>query len=145
MNVSAKKEYACLALVELASAYEQGEPLQLRRISDKHGIPSPFLVQIMSQLKAAGVVDSQRGAAGGYRLRIPPDELTLAAVMSVVDGTGRKKETANSSRRRASSVGAVLQEAWEEVERAQRDILDGITLSDLVARAQGRVGNMYYI
>ena len=64
MNVSAKTEYACTAVLELASAFGSGELLQVRKIAESHAIPSKFLVQILLQLKAAGVVNSARGACG---------------------------------------------------------------------------------
>ena len=68
MNISAKTEYACVAVLELALNYGSGQPLQVRRIAEAHGIPSRFLVQILLQLKAAGLVSSTRGASGGYQL-----------------------------------------------------------------------------
>ena len=64
MHVSAKTEYACLAVLELALSYDSGEPMQVRRLATAHGIPSHFLVQILLQLKNAGLVSSTRGAAG---------------------------------------------------------------------------------
>jgi Rrf2 family protein len=146
MNVSAKKEYACLAVMELAGAYESGEPLQLRRIASKHGIPHPFLVQILLQLKAAGIVESTRGAAGGYRLSVPPRDLTLGAVMCVVDGSGRRNEAAvDNSLAGPNPMSVVLRETWVEVARAQREILEGTTFAELISRARGRTDNMYYI
>ncbi len=69
MKFTAKTEYACLAVLELARAFDLGEPVRIRTIADEHGIPSRFLVQILLQLKGAGLVSSTRGAAGGYQLR----------------------------------------------------------------------------
>ena len=86
MNVSAKTEYACIAVLELAAQHEAGEPVRIRDIAERHGIPSRFLVQILLQLKSAGLVSSVRGATGGYRLAKEPGEITLCEVMSVVDG-----------------------------------------------------------
>ena len=89
MNLSAKTEYACLAMLELAKEYDSGEPLQLRCIAAEHGIPARFLVQILLQLKGASLVASTRGAAGGYRLARPPQEITLAEVIDVTEGDDR--------------------------------------------------------
>ena len=86
MNVSARTEYACLALLELALHYESSQPVRIREIAAAHGIPPQFLVQILLQLKAAGLVTSTRGAAGGYRLLREPAELSLGEVMSVIEG-----------------------------------------------------------
>src|ERR671914_541659 len=89
MNLSARTEYACLAMLQLAQEYDSGEPVQIRRIADEHAIPARFLVQILLQLKGAGLVASTRGAAGGYRLARPPREITLAEVIDVMEGIER--------------------------------------------------------
>ena len=85
MRIPAKTEYACIAILDLAARYGSAEPVCVREIADAHGIPSHFLVQILLQLKGAGLVTSTRGAAGGYRLSHSPDEITLARVMAAVD------------------------------------------------------------
>ena len=77
MKLSAKTEYACLAMLEMAQQYGSGEPLQIRRIADEQGIPARFLVQILLQLKGAALVASTRGAAGGYRLSVRHARLPL--------------------------------------------------------------------
>ena len=63
MNISAKTEYACIAVLELALNYGSGDPVTIRAIAETHGIPSRFLVQILLQLKGTGIVGSTRGAA----------------------------------------------------------------------------------
>ena len=73
-------------MLELAASFGSGEPVRIGEIAETHGIPSRFLVQILLQLKGAGLVTSTRGAAGGYQLLKPPDEITLGAVMSFIDG-----------------------------------------------------------
>jgi DNA-binding IscR family transcriptional regulator len=72
-------------------------------IADAHGVPSRFLVQILLQLKSAGLVQSIRGAAGGYQLAKEPDEITLLDVMTVVDAQVGQSPTSaarNTGRRR---------------------------------------------
>src|SRR5215472_10332886 len=87
MRVSAKAEYACVAMIELAANYAEPQPVRLKAIADAHGIPQRFLVQILLQLKGAGLVVSSRGAAGGYQLARPPSEISLADIVRVVDST----------------------------------------------------------
>ena len=70
MKLSAKTEYACLAMLQLAEEYDTGEPVQIRRIADEHGIPSRFLVQILLQLKGASLVAEH--ARRGGRLSARP-------------------------------------------------------------------------
>jgi len=82
MRLSAKTEYASLAVLELALRQDRDEPVRIREISEAHGVPSRFLVQILLQLKAAGLVTSTRGSAGGYRLARDASEITLADIFS---------------------------------------------------------------
>src|ERR1700741_4926153 len=111
MKVSAKTEYACLAMLELAAHYGSGEPVRIRQIADAHGIPSRFLVQILLQLKGAGFVTSTRGAAGGYQLLKDPTEITLAEVMSVIEGHNHRV-TSNLHEKTPASNALLF--AWQE-------------------------------
>lgn len=142
MNISAKTEYACIAVLELANHFGSGEPIRIRRIAESHGIPSRFLVQILLQLKGAGLVTSTRGASGGYQLVRDPQSLTLADVMAVVEGQPGEMV---SSAAIQTAVSRVLMEAWREVAAVQREMLAGITFAELVQRVRGSTEQMYYI
>lgn len=142
MNISAKTEYACIALLDLASTYGNGEPIRVRHIAENHGIPSRFLIQILLQLKAAGLVESTRGSSGGYRLIKDPSEITLLEVMSVVEG---RADEVKSNASVETSTSRVLLDTWNEVASVQRDMLDSITFADLVKQASEQNENMYYI
>jgi len=140
MKLSAKAEYACLAMLQMACEYESGEPLQIRRIADEQGIPSRFLVQILLQLKGASLVASTRGAAGGYRLAKSPAKISLAEVIDVIEGDSRPETNAG---KRTPLVGALLS-LCRELNIAQRDRLEDTTLADLAERAAKREP-MWYI
>ncbi len=140
MNLSAKTEYACLAMLELAKDYDSGEPLQLRRIAAEHGIPARFLVQILLQLKGASLVASTRGAAGGYRLARSPQSITLAEVIDAIDGDDRPESNAAKE----SPLVRTLLGFCREVRELERDRLESETLADLVAVATQREP-MYFI
>jgi Rrf2 family transcriptional regulator, cysteine metabolism repressor len=140
MRLSAKTEYACLAMLQLAHEHSSGEPVQIRRIADVHGIPSRFLVQILLQLKGASLVASTRGASGGYRLARSPREITIADVIEVMEGDERPQINAGKM---TPLVGALLH-LCREVGDAQRDRLEDITLADLVEQAAQREP-MWYI
>ncbi len=142
MNISAKTEYACIAVLELANHFGSGEPIRIRRIAESHGIPSRFLVQILLQLKGAGLVTSTRGASGGYQLVRDPQSLTLADVMAVVEGQPGEMV---SNAAIQTAVSRVLMEAWREVAAVQREMLAGITFAELVQRVRGSTEQMYYI
>ena len=142
MNISAKVEYACIALLELAGDYGSGEPVRIRKIAGTHGIPSRFLVQILLQLKGAGLVTSTRGAAGGYQLAKDPSEITLGEVMGVIEGQPTEPSSSSSVK---SPTARVLLNAWCEVASAQREMLAGVTFADLVEQVRGQTEKMYYI
>jgi Rrf2 family protein len=142
MLVSAKTEYACIAVLELAARHSKGEPVRIREIAEAHGIPSRFLVQILLQLKSAGLVHSVRGAAGGYQLAREPEEITLLNVMTVVDA---QLGQPSSSATRSTATTRVLQRTWKEVAAKERELLDGVTFADLVERLKGAPEGMYYI
>ncbi len=142
MIVSAKTEYACIAVLELAARHVSGEPVRIRDIAEAHGIPSRFLVQILLQLKSAGLVHSVRGAAGGYNLAREPEEITLLDVMTVVDAQLGHAAT-NATRNTATT--RVLQRTWKEVAAKERELLDGVTFAALVERLKGAPEGMYYI
>ena len=142
MPLSAKTEYACIAVLELALRYSRDEPVRIRDIADAHGIPSRFLVQILLQLKGAGLVASTRGAAGGYRLAQDPVEITLADVMQVIDGSMGEID---SSAGQSTAATRVLLAAWRKAALAEQDILRGITFADLQDSLHGEAEGMYYI
>ncbi|MCI0332558.1 MAG: Rrf2 family transcriptional regulator [Planctomycetes bacterium] len=140
MKLSAKTEYACLAMLQLAAEHDSGEPVQIRRIADVHGIPSRFLVQILLQLKGASLVASTRGAAGGYRLARPPRQISIAEVIEVMEGEDRPQTNAG----KPTPLVAALLHLCREIGDAQRDRLDDMSLADLVEQAAQREP-MWYI
>ena len=142
MKISAKIEYACLAMLELAARYNANEPVRNGQIAAAHDIPSRFLVQILLQLKSAGLVVSTRGAAGGYRLARSPQEITLGEVMGVIGGADL---TLTIDADDDSAAARVLCATWSEIHKAQQEMLDSTTLADLVQRAKGYTEQMYYI
>src|SRR5438445_11170537 len=86
MYFSAKGEYGIMAVLDLALA-NGSAPVQAKAIADRQGIPPRFLEHILSALKHAGIVDSERGAHGGYRLAKPASEIRLGDVLQALDGT----------------------------------------------------------
>jgi Rrf2 family protein len=141
MNVSAKVEYACIAMLDLALMHESGSPIQQRRMSERHGISAQFLVQILQQLKTAGLVTSVRGAAGGYRLTRPPESITLSDVVAAVSGEGDREPFSQ----RDSGVAKALRAVWQEVEEAQRSVLQHTSLASIARQIRKQDKPMYYI
>lgn len=140
MKLSAKTEYACLAMLQLAEQFDSGEPVQIRRIADEQGIPARFLVQILLQLKRASLVISTRGAAGGYQLARPPHQISLGEVIEVMEGDERPETSAGKT----TPLVGVLLELCRELNKAQHERLKETTLADLVEQAAQREP-MWYI
>lgn len=145
MKISAKTEYACIAMLELASRYGSGEPVRIRKIAERHDVPPRFLVQILLQLKGAGLVASTRGAAGGYHLLRSPEHLTLGEVMDVIVGAPSNGNGKACSASPESPAVKVLMKAWQDVRAVERDMLNAITFAELLDRARQEDGQMYYI
>ena len=142
MNLSARTQYACHAMLELALHYPAGQPVQLRRIAGSHGIPSRFLVQILQQLKAAGLITSVRGASGGYRLAKPPGETSLGKVIALIEGPNSQGRPGATD---SSPVGRVLRNKWQELASAETQLLESTTFADLAEQVQDEAALMYYI
>jgi len=132
MKISARTEYACIAMLELASNHGSGEPVPIRTIAERHDVPARFLVQILLQLKAAGLVASTRGAAGGYHLIRPPEDVSLGEVMDVIGGSTSTTSVTGPCASPDSPAVKVLMKAWRDVAAEMGEILGGITFAELV-------------
>jgi Rrf2 family protein len=133
MKISAKAEYACVALVELAMRHQRGLPTSLKIIAEQYGISQAFLMQIFMQLKGAGLVLSVRGAGGGYQLARKPEKISIADIVDVIDGPP-SLETALSSLPE-SPIISLLQGVWRDVVVQERKILEAVTLAELQKKA----------
>jgi len=141
MNLTAKAQYACLAMLELAAQHGENHPVSIREITSRHDVPQPFLVQILLQLKRAGLITSSRGASGGYRLRHPPEMISLAQVLEATEGSSEE----NHHFQPESPATRVLARTWRQVARVEHELLDNISLAKLIEEIQGQEANMYYI
>ncbi len=138
MKISAKTEYACIAVMELAAQQGSAEPVRIRNIAERHSVPPRFLVQILLQLKGADIVESTRGAAGGYRLKKKPEEVTLGQVMNIIEAPPipAKRGTTSSE----SNAASVLNRVWDAAEKRRQDHLNSITFADLIRQAESGNG-----
>src|SRR5436309_15273164 len=119
---SAKAEYACIAMVELAARYGDPQPVRLKSIADAHGLKHRFLVQILLQLKGVGLVVTTRGASGGYHLGRPPEQISLADVIGVIDRTTRAGSRTGEAD--SSPARQAIHKVWHDVQAAQQRILE---------------------
>lgn len=144
MKLSAKAEYACLAVLELALRHNRAEPARLVEIAGPNAIPERFLVQILLQLKGAGFVSSVRGAAGGYRLAVEPREISVWDIVQTVEGPN---VPAVENGEATSGPGwRVLRNIWTETNRIEQEYLKEIDFARLAETAKAQYAtNMYYI
>lgn len=144
MPLSAKAQYACVAMVDLARNHGDPNPVHLKDIADKHGISQRFLVQILLQLKGAGLVDSTRGSAGGYSLTKPPSQISLADVVHAIDQAPPSAPSALSGLYSTSVVQVLSSVLLEAQDREQRHLTE-TTLEELVRQIAQRSEISYQI
>lgn len=130
MRVSAKADYAIRAMIELAAAGDG--PVKAERISQAQEIPIKFLENIMSDLRNAGLVRSQRGTEGGYWLARPADEINLAQVIRTVDGPLANVRGHRPEEVAYAGAAEPLREVWVAVRASLRRVLESVTLADIV-------------
>jgi Rrf2 family protein len=122
---SAKAEYGCLALIALAVRHTGNGPVRVKDIATAFRIPERYLVQILLQLKAAGLVLSVRGSSGGYRLARDPRRISLGEVLGAIDGPG------DPPREGVGPAGQALASVWERLQAQERTFLDRISIAQL--------------
>ena len=134
MRISAKTDYALRAMAELAAA--PPGPGKGERLASSQEIPLKFLENILTELRRAELVATQRGAEGGYRLARPADEITLAEVIRAVDGPLANVRGERPDVVSYSGAAEPLQDVWLAVRTNLRAVLETVTLADL---ATGRL------
>ena len=132
MHVTAKADYAVRAVIELADS-RQGAPRKVDDIAQAQGIPVSFLENILTQLRSAGIVRSQRGPEGGYWLARPARELNLAQVIRAVEGPlvgvrGQRPEEVAYTGKAES-----LQQVWIALRSNLRKVLENVTVEQVAS------------
>ena len=135
MHVTAKADYAVRAVVELADS-SQDSPRKVDDVAQAQHIPVSFLENILTQLRSAGLVRSQRGPEGGYWLAKPADELNLAQVIRAVEGplVGIRGQRPEEMEYTGSAES--LQQVWIALRANLRKVLESVTVADV---AEGRL------
>ena len=137
MNISARCEYACRAIVELARSAQGDKPMTSTFIAQRRSIPDKYLVHILLQLKRAGIVRSVRGAQGGYLLARAPEAISLLDVVTAVDGSVLDPLPVSGT----SSED--ITPAWRDVAQGISSVLERVTIRSLLDRSSKT--DMYYI
>ncbi|BAZ80488.1 MAG: Rrf2 family transcriptional regulator [Sphaerospermopsis sp.] len=145
MELSCKSEYAILALLEMATHYESGEPMQIRQIAAQQDIPDRYLEQLLATLRRGGIVKSQRGSKGGYLLAREPWKISVFDILECLEGLDIK--TGEDDNNPKSVDSAIVEEIWQEARQAANAVLQKYSLQDLCERRDSRrqLDIMYYI
>ena len=139
MKISQKGLYALQAMMTLGRRYEQGA-IKIRDIAAESDLPEKFLELILLELKNARIVDSVRGARGGYQLRRPPSEIPLSDIIRLVDGPLAPMGDAEQLRGLIAKDAdhRALYEVFLAVRDAAAKILEHTTVADLITEKGGK-------
>ncbi|WP_030483839.1 RrF2 family transcriptional regulator [Nocardioides aequoreus] len=133
MRVSAKADYALRALIEIA-VRDDGRPVSAEELGRLQDIPHGFLQAILADLRRAGIVVSQRGQSGGWRMAARPADVSVADVIRAVDGPlvsvyGLRPEAVSYN-----EAAEVLQLVWIAARSSLREVFETVTIESLAAR-----------
>ena len=145
MKISSQEEYGLRCLLHLARVEESGHSLTIPEIAAGEGLSAPYVAKLLAVLRHAGLIDSARGRAGGYRLAGPPAEVRLGKVLMVL-GEPLFDEPGYCERHKGTETdgscvhagGCNLKAVWQTLESWMRRALDQITLADLL-RGEGHI------
>ena len=129
VHIPAKVDYGMRALLELAST---DGPATGESLARAQGLPPKFLAAILNDLRRAGLVHSQRGLEGGYRLGRTPDQITAADVMRALDGPLAEVRGLRPEMMAYQGAAAHLQDVWVATRASLRTVLERVTLEDMV-------------
>ncbi|MBE3577080.1 MAG: Rrf2 family transcriptional regulator [Limnochordales bacterium] len=133
MRISTRGEYGLRAMVELALHHGQG-PLPLKTVAERQGISEPYLEQLMGTLRKAGLVNSVRGAQGGYELAVPPERLKVGDILRALEGPIVPWECLDQQSGAVClfTDGCATRVLWKRLQEAVDRVIDSVMLSDLV-------------
>ena len=143
MKISAKDEYACLAVLELSLNYDPDIPIRVHDIAERQGIPEKFLFQIMQVLKRVDIVRSKRGTDGGYVLARSPEDISVGDVIRSSSGPF-VQFSGNSSDNGGREATQGFKPIWDEVDKAIASVLDNVSFATLVQQARTRDRQVMY-
>jgi Rrf2 family protein len=131
MRVSAKSDYALRALIEMATQADADAAISAEELGRRQDIPHGFLQAILADLRRAGIVISQRGQSGGWRMGRAAGEVSVADVIRAVDGPlvsvyGLRPEAVTYN-----DTADVLQHVWIAARRSLRDVFEQVSIQQL--------------
>ncbi len=137
MKISTKGRYALRLMLDLAVHGTDGY-IPLKEIASRQGISDKYLEQIITQLNRVGYVKSVRGAQGGYRLAHPPADYTVGMILRLMEGSLAPVDCLEDGRVCDRAEDCVTVEVWRQLKEAVDQVVDNITLQDLLERQQAK-------
>ena len=132
MRISTKGKSAVKVMMDLAT-YSHGEPVSVKDIAKRQGISEKYLEQIIAVLNRASLVKSIRGAHGGYILSYSPKEYTAGQILKAVEGDMSSTDCSGENGIACENKGTCASyRLWEKLDTAINDVLEGITLADML-------------
>lgn len=144
MKVSTKGDYGVRALIELGHHYGEG-PLQSSEIAARQSIPEPYLDQLLTTLRRAGLIRSVRGPQGGHALIRPPEEVPVSDVVLALEGSLDPISCLEEGSPCTRQGGCAQRSMWAEVRDAMLQVLQRTTIADLMTRDRSPVSGRYVI
>ena len=144
MKISTRGRYAVRVMLDLASN-NTGEYIKVKQIAKRQDISEKYLEQIIAILNKAGYVKSVRGAQGGYKIAKAPKDYTVGMILRLTEGSlcpVACLEDATNECERCDTCETL--EVWKKLEKAINDVVDHVTIADLMERQQKRVETMNY-
>jgi Rrf2 family protein len=145
MKISTKGRYALRLMLDLA-VNNTGEYITIKSIAARQEISEKYLEQIITLLSRAKYVKSTRGAQGGYMLAKKPEEYTVGMILRLTEGSLAPVACLDDEPNECTRSGdCVTLDVWKELNEAINNVVDNITLADLVERQKAKAGNDYVI
>ncbi len=133
MKLSTKGRYGARAMLDLALHYGEG-PVLLKDIAKRQQLSERYLEHLILSLKAAGLVNSIRGAHGGFTLAKPPSQIRLSEIIQIMEGSIALVECVDDPKVCLRADLCVTRDIWSEMQKAMSGVLESTTLQDLIQR-----------
>ena len=131
MKVSQRLEYACRAMIQLQKSCQGNQVSRVDDLAEKENLSSTFLVQILNDLRRAGLVQSRRGKMGGYCLAKDAKDITLGMIVRAIEGGILELDSD-----RTGESGPRVADLWKDIGENLESKMASITLEDMVGKAE---------
>jgi Rrf2 family protein len=140
MKLSTRGRYGVRMMLELALHYGEG-PILLKDIAERQGISEKYLWQLINPLKTTGLVNSLRGAHGGYVLAKAPEAISLKAILQILEGSLCLVDCVDNPALCERSLSCISRDIWGEASKNMQQTLEDTTLAAMVERQKEKLKN----